>query len=142
MGLLCILILKHLCLLQVWKRSGAWFYKGLPKYILPPKTPGLADDPHFRPQPMEPTEQEPRNTDTSRVYTWARGRRKFPGFFPWKKLTAISRTMPWAPHQYPPHALEMVIHPRKYSMGCRTFPGGHITLTHRFRGGGITKEFC
>ncbi|XP_049638665.1 rab effector Noc2-like [Suncus etruscus] len=59
---------------EVWKRSGAWFYKGLPKYILPPKTPGLADDPHFRPQPMEPTEQEPRNTDTSRVYTWARGR--------------------------------------------------------------------
>ncbi|XP_022365250.1 rab effector Noc2 [Enhydra lutris kenyoni] len=59
---------------EVWKRSGAWFYKGLPKYILPLKTPGRADDPHFRPLPMEPTEQKPRSTETSRVYTWARGR--------------------------------------------------------------------
>lgn len=59
---------------QVWKRSGAWFYKGLPKYILPLKTPGRADDPHLRPLPVEPVEQEPRSTETSRVYTWARGR--------------------------------------------------------------------
>lgn len=59
---------------EVWKRSGAWFYKGLPKYILPLKTPGRADDPHLRPLPMEPAEQEPRSTETSRVYTWARGR--------------------------------------------------------------------
>ncbi|XP_046936610.1 rab effector Noc2 isoform X5 [Lynx rufus] len=59
---------------EVWKRSGAWFYRGLPKYILPLKTPGWADDPHFRPLPMEPTEQKPRSTETSRVYTWARGR--------------------------------------------------------------------
>ncbi|XP_040497055.1 LOW QUALITY PROTEIN: rab effector Noc2 [Ursus maritimus] len=59
---------------EVWKRSGAWFYKGLPKYILPLKTPGRADDPHFRPLPVEPTEQKPRSTETSRVYTWARGR--------------------------------------------------------------------
>lgn len=59
---------------EVWKRSGAWFYKGLPKYILPLKTPGRANDPHFRPLPMEPTEQKPRSTETSRVYTWARGR--------------------------------------------------------------------
>ncbi|XP_017511666.3 rab effector Noc2 isoform X1 [Manis javanica] len=59
---------------EVWKRSGAWFYKGLPKYILPLKTPGRADDPHFRPLPVEPAQQEPRSTETSRVYTWARGR--------------------------------------------------------------------
>ncbi|KAK2492208.1 hypothetical protein MC885_004694 [Smutsia gigantea] len=59
---------------QVWKRSGAWFYKGLPKYILPLKTPGRADDPHFRPLPVEPAQQEPRSTETSRVYAWARGR--------------------------------------------------------------------
>ncbi|XP_036123974.1 rab effector Noc2 isoform X2 [Molossus molossus] len=59
---------------KVWKRSGAWFYKGLPKYILPLKTPGRADDPHLRPLPVEPTEQAPRSTETSRVYTWARGR--------------------------------------------------------------------
>ncbi|XP_045155632.1 rab effector Noc2 [Echinops telfairi] len=59
---------------KVWKRSGAWFYKGLPKYILPLKTPGRADDPHFRPMPVEPAEPEPRSTETSRIYTWARGR--------------------------------------------------------------------
>uniref|UniRef100_A0A9L0JSM1 Rab effector Noc2 n=2 Tax=Equus asinus TaxID=9793 RepID=A0A9L0JSM1_EQUAS len=59
---------------EVWKRSGAWFYKGLPKYILPLKTSGRADDLHFQPLPLEPAEQEPRSTETSRVYTWARGR--------------------------------------------------------------------
>uniref|UniRef100_A0A671EKA7 Rabphilin 3A like (without C2 domains) n=1 Tax=Rhinolophus ferrumequinum TaxID=59479 RepID=A0A671EKA7_RHIFE len=59
---------------KVWKRSGAWFFKGLPKYILPLKTPGRADDPHLRPLPVEPAEQKPRSTETSRVYTWARGR--------------------------------------------------------------------
>ncbi|XP_032945971.1 rab effector Noc2 isoform X5 [Rhinolophus ferrumequinum] len=59
---------------EVWKRSGAWFFKGLPKYILPLKTPGRADDPHLRPLPVEPAEQKPRSTETSRVYTWARGR--------------------------------------------------------------------
>eukprot|EP00074_Homo_sapiens_P101163 XP_016880859.1 rab effector Noc2 isoform X6 [Homo sapiens] len=59
---------------EVWKRSGAWFYKGLPKYILPLKTPGRADDPHFRPLPTEPAEREPRSSETSRIYTWARGR--------------------------------------------------------------------
>ncbi|XP_060243275.1 rab effector Noc2 isoform X9 [Meriones unguiculatus] len=59
---------------EVWKRSGAWFYKGLPKYILPLKTPGRADDPHFRPLPVEPTEPRPQSAEASRVYTWARGR--------------------------------------------------------------------
>lgn len=59
---------------EVWKRSGAWFYKGLPKYILPLKTPGRADDPHLRPLPVEPTEPQPQSAEVSRVYTWARGR--------------------------------------------------------------------
>lgn len=59
---------------EVWKRSGAWFYKGLPKYILPLKTPGRADDPHFRPLPVGPTEPQPQSAEVSRVYTWARGR--------------------------------------------------------------------
>ncbi|XP_062071716.1 rab effector Noc2 isoform X3 [Lepus europaeus] len=59
---------------KVWKRSGAWFYKGLPKYILPLKTPGRADDPHFRPLRVEPAQPEPRSTESGRVYTWARGR--------------------------------------------------------------------
>ncbi|XP_071066510.1 rab effector Noc2 isoform X2 [Dasypus novemcinctus] len=59
---------------KVWKRSGAWFYKGLPKYILPLKTPSRADVPHFRPLPVEPADPEHRSTEASRVYTWARGR--------------------------------------------------------------------
>ncbi|XP_003469592.1 rab effector Noc2 isoform X1 [Cavia porcellus] len=59
---------------EVWKRSGAWFYKGLPKYILPLKSPGRADDPRFRPFSAEPAEPEPRSTETSRIYTWARSR--------------------------------------------------------------------
>ncbi|XP_004857169.1 rab effector Noc2 isoform X5 [Heterocephalus glaber] len=59
---------------EVWKRSGAWFYKGIPKYILPLKTPSRADDPRFQPFSVEPTEPEPRITETGRVYTWARGR--------------------------------------------------------------------
>ncbi|XP_040605097.1 LOW QUALITY PROTEIN: rab effector Noc2 [Mesocricetus auratus] len=59
---------------EVWKRSGAWFYKGLPKYILPLKTPGRSDDPHLRPLPVEPTEPQPQRAEASRVYTWARGR--------------------------------------------------------------------
>uniref|UniRef100_A0A4X1U543 Rab effector Noc2 n=1 Tax=Sus scrofa TaxID=9823 RepID=A0A4X1U543_PIG len=63
---------------EVWKRSGAWFYKGIPKYILPLKTPGQASHPHFQPLPVEPTEPESRSTETSRVYTWARGRGKPP----------------------------------------------------------------
>ncbi|KAM6164668.1 rab effector Noc2 [Rhynchocyon petersi] len=59
---------------EVWKRSGAWFYKGLPKYILPLKTPGRADDPHIRPLPVGPANPEPRSTETTHIYTWARGR--------------------------------------------------------------------
>uniref|UniRef100_A0A8B9XLB1 Rab effector Noc2 n=1 Tax=Bos mutus grunniens TaxID=30521 RepID=A0A8B9XLB1_BOSMU len=65
---------------EVWKRSGAWFYKGIPKFILPLKIPGQADHPSFRPLPVEPAEQEPRSTETSRVYTWARWRGAPPQF--------------------------------------------------------------
>ncbi|XP_030655665.1 rab effector Noc2-like [Nomascus leucogenys] len=73
---LCVPDPEHLppCEFRVWKRSGAWFYKGLPKYILPLKTLGRADDPHFRPLSTEPAEREPRSSETSRTYTWARGR--------------------------------------------------------------------
>ncbi|XP_072496012.1 rab effector Noc2 isoform X2 [Notamacropus eugenii] len=59
---------------KVWKRSGAWFYKALPKYILPLKIPGQASEPHFRLPPIEPSMSDPRNISTSRSYTWARGR--------------------------------------------------------------------
>ncbi|XP_043860333.1 rab effector Noc2 [Dromiciops gliroides] len=59
---------------EVWKRSGAWFYKALPKYILPLKIPGQANEPHFRLPPIEPPMSDPRSIGTSRSYTWARGK--------------------------------------------------------------------
>uniref|UniRef100_F6TB76 Rabphilin 3A like (without C2 domains) n=1 Tax=Monodelphis domestica TaxID=13616 RepID=F6TB76_MONDO len=59
---------------KVWKRSGAWFYKALPKYILPLKMAGPASEPHFRPPPLEPAASDPRSIGTSRSYTWARGK--------------------------------------------------------------------
>uniref|UniRef100_G3WJE2 Rab effector Noc2 n=1 Tax=Sarcophilus harrisii TaxID=9305 RepID=G3WJE2_SARHA len=59
---------------EVWKRSGAWFYKALPKYILPLKIPGQASEPHFRLPPIEPPMSDPRNISTSRCYSWARGK--------------------------------------------------------------------
>ncbi|XP_051848164.1 rab effector Noc2 isoform X2 [Antechinus flavipes] len=59
---------------KVWKRSGAWFYKALPKYILPLKIPGQASEPHFRLPPIEPPMSDPRNISTSRCYSWARGK--------------------------------------------------------------------
>ncbi|XP_027718230.1 rab effector Noc2 isoform X2 [Vombatus ursinus] len=59
---------------KVWKRSGAWFYKALPKYILPLKIPGQASEPHFRLPPVEPRMSDPRSVSTRRSYTWARGK--------------------------------------------------------------------
>ncbi|XP_074045266.1 rab effector Noc2 isoform X3 [Macrotis lagotis] len=57
---------------KVWKRSGAWFYKALPKYILPLKIPGQVSEPHFKLPPIEPPMSDPRNIGTSRCYHWAR----------------------------------------------------------------------
>ncbi|XP_020862634.1 rab effector Noc2 isoform X1 [Phascolarctos cinereus] len=59
---------------EVWKRSGAWFYKALPKYILPLKIPGQASEPHFRLPPIEPPMSDPRSIGIGRSYTWARGK--------------------------------------------------------------------
>ncbi|XP_020862635.1 rab effector Noc2 isoform X2 [Phascolarctos cinereus] len=59
---------------KVWKRSGAWFYKALPKYILPLKIPGQASEPHFRLPPIEPPMSDPRSIGIGRSYTWARGK--------------------------------------------------------------------
>lgn len=131
----------HPC--QVWKRSGAWFYRGLPKYILPLKTPGRADDAHFRPLPMEPTKQKPRSTETSRVYTWARGRGKSPSLpLPGEQLSschspAVSQLpVPQAPGQRLPH-------PPRGSCWCsvpeclqlpRLHPRGHLSTVTACRG--------
>ncbi|KAE8624948.1 hypothetical protein XENTR_v10006104 [Xenopus tropicalis] len=58
---------------EVWKRSGAWFYKGLPKYILPMKFSNKTGELHLRPlQPDHPT-QEAKNS-SNRTYTWAKGK--------------------------------------------------------------------
>lgn len=63
---------------QVWKRSGAWFYKGLPKYILPLKSSSKANDLFLRPQQPEPASQGVKGIETNRFYTWARGRGQSP----------------------------------------------------------------
>ncbi|KAJ7308827.1 hypothetical protein JRQ81_008096 [Phrynocephalus forsythii] len=66
---------------EVWKRSGAWFYKGLPKYILPLKnssggssSSSRAQELHLRPHPREVPGLDVKGVGTSRTYTWARGR--------------------------------------------------------------------
>ncbi|XP_060114804.1 rab effector Noc2 [Heteronotia binoei] len=59
---------------EVWKRSGAWFYKGLPKYILPLKGVGRAKELPLRPHRVESPTLEVKGVATTRSYTWARGR--------------------------------------------------------------------
>uniref|UniRef100_A0A452IC89 RabBD domain-containing protein n=1 Tax=Gopherus agassizii TaxID=38772 RepID=A0A452IC89_9SAUR len=58
---------------KVWKRSGAWFYKGLPKYIVPLKTTKTSEL-RLRPRQAEPDVQEVKGVGTDCSYTWARGR--------------------------------------------------------------------
>ncbi|XP_067328115.1 rab effector Noc2 [Anolis sagrei] len=61
---------------EVWKRSGAWFYKGLPKYILPLKnsSSSKAGEVHLRPHHAEIPRLEAKSVSPSRTYTWARGK--------------------------------------------------------------------
>ncbi|KAM4795901.1 rab effector Noc2 [Rhinophrynus dorsalis] len=59
---------------EVWKRSGAWFYKGLPKYILPMKISSKTSELHLRPSQPEPPTQDIRSNTVNRTYTWAKGR--------------------------------------------------------------------
>ncbi|KFQ37277.1 Rab effector Noc2, partial [Merops nubicus] len=56
---------------EVWKRSGAWFYKGLPKYIPPLKSSSKPSELPPQPWQSEPAVPEP---GTSRPFTWARGK--------------------------------------------------------------------
>ncbi|KAG8122603.1 hypothetical protein E2320_018087, partial [Naja naja] len=62
---------------EVWKRSGAWFFKGLPKCILPLKeTSGSkTKEIRLRPPPSrpEPSSLELRGSRMDHTYTWARG---------------------------------------------------------------------
>ncbi|XP_063029676.1 rab effector Noc2 isoform X1 [Melospiza melodia melodia] len=55
---------------EVWKRSGAWFYKGLPKYITPLKSSSSSRALEMQGQPW----QEPERVGSSRSFTWARGK--------------------------------------------------------------------
>ncbi|XP_064585170.1 rab effector Noc2 isoform X2 [Zonotrichia leucophrys gambelii] len=55
---------------KVWKRSGAWFYKGLPKYITPLKSSSSSRALEMQGQPW----QEPESVGSSRSFTWARGK--------------------------------------------------------------------
>ncbi|XP_023795314.1 rab effector Noc2, partial [Cyanistes caeruleus] len=61
---------------EVWKRSGAWFYKGLPKYIVPLKSSSSSKPLELQPQPWqgEAAVLEPESVGSSRSFTWARGR--------------------------------------------------------------------
>ncbi|XP_066491733.1 rab effector Noc2 [Tiliqua scincoides] len=59
---------------EVWKRSGAWFYKGLPRYILPLKSTSKFNEPHLRPHHVDPPMLEVKGISANRSYTWARGR--------------------------------------------------------------------
>ncbi|KAM3856485.1 rab effector Noc2 [Vipera latastei] len=65
---------------EVWKRSGAWFYKGLPKCILPLKgsssSSNRAKEIHLRPPParLGPPSLELRGSGMDHTYTWARSK--------------------------------------------------------------------
>uniref|UniRef100_A0A8C3MSM0 Rab effector Noc2 n=1 Tax=Geospiza parvula TaxID=87175 RepID=A0A8C3MSM0_GEOPR len=51
---------------EVWKRSGAWFYRGLPKYITPLKSSSSS-------RALE-LQGQPESVGSSRSFTWARGK--------------------------------------------------------------------
>ncbi|NWU41830.1 DOC2B protein, partial [Hylia prasina] len=57
---------------EVWKRSGAWFYRGLPKYIRPLKS--SSSSRALEPQPWQGEAAEPESVGSSRSFTWARGK--------------------------------------------------------------------
>ncbi|NXE06161.1 DOC2B protein, partial [Lophotis ruficrista] len=59
---------------EVWKRSGAWFYKGLPKYITPLKNSSKSSELPSQPWQSEPAVPEAESVGTSRSFTWARGK--------------------------------------------------------------------
>ncbi|KAK4812230.1 hypothetical protein QYF61_011252 [Mycteria americana] len=59
---------------EVWKRSGAWFYKGLPKYITPLKSSSKSSELPSQPWQSEPAMPEAESVRTSRSFTWARGK--------------------------------------------------------------------
>ncbi|XP_061868286.1 rab effector Noc2 isoform X2 [Colius striatus] len=59
---------------KVWKRSGAWFYKGLPKYITPLKSSSKCSELPSQPWQSEAAVPQAASVGTSRSFTWARGK--------------------------------------------------------------------
>ncbi|XP_043910221.1 rab effector Noc2 [Protopterus annectens] len=59
---------------EVWKRSGAWFYKGMPKYILPLKSSLRSSELHIRPIHTEPSLQDKKSVAANHSYSWAKGK--------------------------------------------------------------------
>ncbi|XP_007894798.1 rab effector Noc2 [Callorhinchus milii] len=57
---------------EVWKRSGAWFYKVLPKYILPLKSSTRVSE--LLPRPILSDIDHGKSIVVSRSYNWAKGR--------------------------------------------------------------------
>lgn len=60
--------------LQVWKRSGAWFFKGIPKYVLPEKKTGAAKYTASRLGQDVRGSIKSRPGTTRQYNTWSRGR--------------------------------------------------------------------
>uniref|UniRef100_A0A8D0FDF6 Rab effector Noc2 n=1 Tax=Strix occidentalis caurina TaxID=311401 RepID=A0A8D0FDF6_STROC len=77
---------------EVWKRSGAWFYKGLPKYITPLKSSSKPSELHSQPWQSEPAVPEAESVGTSRSFTWARGKGWLSAACPGSRLVLLP---PW-----------------------------------------------
>ncbi|NWI54011.1 DOC2B protein, partial [Calyptomena viridis] len=90
---------------EVWKRSGAWFYKGLPKYITPLKSSSKAPELHSQPWQSEPPLPESGSVGSSRSFTWARGKG-------WLSAPCLGSSLP--PHlpPHPPAETSRLLHAR------------------------------
>ncbi|NXN31391.1 DOC2B protein, partial [Nycticryphes semicollaris] len=89
---------------EVWKRSGAWFYKGLPKYITPLKSSSKSSELHSQPWLSEPAVPEAESVGTSRSFTWARGKGWLSAPCPGSSLPPHLPQLPPAETSQPPHA--------------------------------------
>ncbi|NWS21944.1 DOC2B protein, partial [Pachyramphus minor] len=89
---------------EVWKRSGAWFYKGLPKYITPLKSSSKAIELHSQPWQSEPAVPESESVGTSRSFTWARGKGGLSAACPKSSLPPPPPPQPPAETSRLPHA--------------------------------------
>ncbi|XP_051787207.1 rab effector Noc2-like [Erpetoichthys calabaricus] len=61
---------------EVWKRSGAWFYKALPKYILPPNDNSRAGGKGFRLMKGDGQQAGPTG-QAGQVYNWTKTKGKY-----------------------------------------------------------------